>query len=197
MAGRGQIHGDSGGQPHGAEGGDDLEEHCLEGRRGHAQQGERRCHYQADAEQRHGQGLSQDVRGEAAPHDCGVGLSAYLREHGGGQYGEGGDLDATGRTRAATADEHQHAGDQERGGVQGPDIEGVEAGCAAHRGVEEAVEDLFAPAEGAQGRLVVPLQQAGQHRAGDQQGHRGHQGELGVQRPVPAPGGALAVTVTQ
>ena len=83
---------------------------------------------QPDPEQRHGQRLALGRAGDPAAEDVTVGSPRTSARITNAQQGEGGDLDPARRAGAATADEHQHVGDEQGRRAHLTHVDAVEAG---------------------------------------------------------------------
>src|SRR3546814_9625650 len=81
------------------------------------------------------------------------------------EHGEGRHLYAAGGRAAPAADEHQHRGEELRGGAHGAQVDRGEAGGAGHDAVEEAVDGGVEPREPTEGGGVGPLPPREEHGA--------------------------------
>src|SRR3546814_20190084 len=87
------------------------------------------------------------------------------------EHGDGRHLYAAGGRAAPAADEHQHLGEELRGGAHGAQVDGVEAGGAGHDAVEEDVDGGVEPRAPTAGGGVGPLPPREEPGAPPQQPH--------------------------
>src|SRR3712207_1624360 len=111
LAGRRQVGGGPGRQPHCGEGRGGFEQRILQGEVADAQKGEGSHADEPDRQQGDRQRLPLDVPGDASPEGGDVGLSADLRPDHEPEHEEGRHLDAPGGAGAAAPDHHQDVAD--------------------------------------------------------------------------------------
>src|SRR5690606_8950890 len=142
MRGR-QTGGDAGGQPHGGERGDHLEQDLVQADDGGNHDGDRGEYHGGHGQQDDGQSLPLHVAVQATAEDIDRALAAHFGVDDEEENGKGGDLDAAGRARTGAADEHQDVHTQPGRGVHSADVETVESGAPGHRAPLEEAGEYF------------------------------------------------------
>src|SRR3712207_2296782 len=142
VAGRPEVGGDAGGQPHGGEGRDGLEQRVLQVEVGDGKEDEGGRPHEAHGQQGDRQRLPLDLPGDPPPERGDVGLAADLRPDHEPEHEEGRHLDAPGGAGAAASHHHQDVADRQGFRPHLPYVQGVEPPRPRHGRVERGAEQL-------------------------------------------------------